>query len=55
MTTAGAGDVFVAKYSSAGTYLWAKRVGGSNTSSDDVAYGVAVDPSANCDGSGGTG
>ena len=28
LTTAGAGDVFVAKYSSAGTYLWAKRVGG---------------------------
>jgi hypothetical protein len=55
LTTAGAGDVFVAKYSSAGTYLWAKRLGGSDTSSDDVAYGVAVDPSANCDGNGGTG
>lgn len=55
LTAIGAGDVFVAKYSSAGTYLWAKRFGGSNASYGDYLYGVAVDSRSNCDGAGGAG
>jgi hypothetical protein len=55
LQSAGAADVFVAKYTSAGTYLWAKRIGGSHASYNDYAAGVAVDGSANCDGAGRTG
>ena len=55
LTTAGAADAFVAKYSSAGTYLWAKRFGGSNASYNDYLYGVAIDSRTNCDGQGGAG
>ena len=55
LTTAGAADAFVAKYSSTGTYIWAKRIGGSNSVTNDALAGVAVDESANCDGAGGTG
>jgi hypothetical protein len=55
LTSVGALDLFVAKYSSAGTYLWAKRFGGTSTSINDYVYGVAVDQSANCDGGGGSG
>ncbi len=55
LTTAGAGDVFVAKYSSAGTYLWARRFGANNTTTNDILSGVAVDSRANCDGVGGSG
>jgi hypothetical protein len=47
LTTAGAGDMFVAKYTSAGTYLWAKRFGNSHTSYNDYLNGVAVDGSGN--------
>ena len=39
-----------AKYSSSGVYLWAKRFGG--WAGDDYAYAIAVNPRANCDGSG---
>ena len=55
LTALGAGDVFLAKYSSSGAYLWAKRFGGSNASYPDYAAGLAVDNSSNCGGSGGTG
>jgi len=55
LTTVGGGDVFVAKYSSRGTYLWAKRFGGSNASYNDYLYGVAVDSRENCDGAGSAG
>ncbi len=51
VTSAGSGDVMVAKYNGAGTPLWAKRFGGT---ANDSAYAVAVDRSANCDGAGGT-
>ncbi len=51
MHSAGAGDVFLAKYTAAGAPVWSKRFGGTGT---DIAYGVAVDRSANCDGAGGT-
>jgi hypothetical protein len=44
LTNAGQADIFVAKYTSAGSYLWAKGVGGIG---DDRAYGVAVDRAGN--------
>ena len=40
LTSAGSKDIFVAKYSSAGAYIWSRSFGSSN---DDYAYGVAVD------------
>jgi hypothetical protein len=40
LTSAGMRDIFVAKYSGTGQYLWSKRFGSSG---DDVVNGVAVD------------
>ena len=40
----GSSDPFVVKYNSSGTKQWTKQLG---TSSDDRAYGVAVDSSGN--------
>jgi len=37
-------DIFVAKYSSSGTYFWAEGFGGV---SSDVGSGIAVDKSGN--------
>ena len=39
-TSAGGADMVLAKYSSAGAYTWAKRIGGA---SDDFVQSVAVD------------
>ena len=44
VTSAGSSDIFVAKYSPTGAYIWAKRFGGSL---DDVAHVVTVDSSGN--------
>jgi hypothetical protein len=44
LTTAGGRDIFVAKFSATGTYLWAKRFGGT---SDDWVRGIAVDGAGN--------
>jgi hypothetical protein len=45
LTSAGGNDVFIAKYSgTSGAHVWSKRFG--NTS-NDAAYGVAVDSSSN--------
>ena len=44
LASAGGKDIFLAKYSSAGAYVWSKRIGGSL---DDVASSVAVDGSGN--------
>ncbi len=38
-TSAGANDIFVAKYSPSGAYQWVKRAGGSV---NDVGYGIKV-------------
>ncbi len=43
-TNAGGSDAFLAKYSSSGEYFFTKQFG---SSSDDYAYGVAVDTSGN--------
>ncbi len=51
LTSAGVGDIFLAKYSPAGAPLWARRYGGTG---NDRGYGVAIDRRANCDGAGGT-
>jgi chitodextrinase len=40
LTSAGSQDIFVAKYSAAGTPQWSKRFGGPY---DDIGYGLAVD------------
>jgi hypothetical protein len=40
LTNGGANDIFLAKYDTAGTALWAKRAGGG---SDDYSYGITVD------------
>ena len=51
LRSAGEGDVFLAKYTSAGAPVWSKRFGGTGS---EIAYSVAADRSANCDGAGGT-
>ncbi len=43
--TYGAEDVFLAKYTSAGVFLWSKNMGGS--ANGDRGYGLAADPSGN--------
>lgn len=40
LTSNGSSDLFVAKYTSTGSFIWAFRVGGTNR---DAAYGVAID------------
>jgi hypothetical protein len=40
LVSAGAEDIFVAKYTSAGLLSWAKRLGGSGS---DIATGIALD------------
>jgi len=42
----GGFDVFLAKYSSTGSVLWAARITGTTTS-QDIGYGVATDSSGN--------
>ena len=44
LSSAGNGDIFVAKYSTQGTPLWSRRAGGAQ---DDRAKAVAVDGSGN--------
>jgi len=44
LTSAGEYDVFVSKLTSAGNFVWAKRLGGA---SNETATGVAVDGSGN--------
>src|SRR5207244_8186432 len=44
LTSQGANDIFVAKYSSAGVLSWAKRFGGTW---EDIGAAVAVDGSDN--------
>jgi hypothetical protein len=44
VSVSGSRDIFVTKTSSAGNFVWAKKMGGS---SDDEANGIAVDGSGN--------
>jgi hypothetical protein len=43
-TTNGSADIFVVKYDSSGTELWAKRAGGNHA---DVAYSIHADAAGN--------
>ena len=40
LTSAGQADVFIAKYSSDGNFIWAKSLGGAG---DDVGYSIVLD------------
>jgi uncharacterized protein (AIM24 family) len=44
LNSAGGGDIFVAKFSSSGTHIWSKRLGGVNS---DAGYSVGVDDNGN--------
>jgi len=44
LTSAGAKDIFILKLNSAGNFVYAKRMGGSN---DDIVQGLAVDQPGN--------
>jgi hypothetical protein len=44
LTDKGTGDIFVAKLSATGQWLWAVSAGGTG---DDTPYGLALDPSGN--------
>jgi hypothetical protein len=44
LSSAGSTDIFISKLDSGGNFVWAKRIGGS---SDDFAYGLALDASTN--------
>jgi hypothetical protein len=45
LTSLGNPDVFIAKYTTAGLYVWAKSIGGSTLS--DVGYSIKTDGSGN--------
>lgn len=44
LVSSGSADAFIAKYSSSGTLIWAKKIGGSFF---DIAYSLALDPLGN--------
>ncbi len=44
LTSAGSGDIFIAKYDASGNYVWAGNMGGTFA---DYGYGIAVDGSGN--------
>jgi hypothetical protein len=44
LTSAGHNDIFVSKFDSSGTFVWAKRMGGTDY---DVSYSIAVDMYSN--------
>jgi hypothetical protein len=50
-TTAGSADIFVVKYDSSGTVLWAKRAGGNRS---DIPYCIYADSSGNAFVTGGS-
>jgi len=50
LTSAGSSDIYAAKYDSSGAYQWALNIGGISA---DRGYGIAVNSSGNCYGTGG--
>jgi VCBS repeat-containing protein len=47
MASAGGGDIFVSKLDSAGSFVWAARMGGPSTTVSDEASAIALDSSGN--------
>jgi hypothetical protein len=47
LTASGSSDIYVAKRSAAGAWLWAVRAGGPGVSSLDYSYAIAADASGN--------
>lgn len=47
LTSAGSSDIFVSKLDAAGNFVWAKRMGGTNTSNGDGGYGIVLDAAEN--------
>jgi hypothetical protein len=47
LTPGGANDLFLAKYSASGAYIWAESVGGSSSASYVVVTSLALDESGN--------
>ncbi len=47
LESAGFLDIYVAKYNGSGDLMWAKRAGGSGSTSNDVGFGIAVDVNGN--------
>lgn len=46
LNSAGGKDIFLAKYAPDGHCLWARGMGGTGT--QDMSWGLAIDPSGNC-------
>lgn len=44
LTSAGVDDVYISKFDSSGNYVWARRMGGTDS---DIGAGVAVDSNGN--------
>lgn len=44
LTSAGSSDIFITKFNSAGNFIWARRIGGTNF---DICYGTTVDAFGN--------
>ncbi|HEX6428577.1 MAG TPA: SBBP repeat-containing protein, partial [Niastella sp.] len=44
LTSAGSNDIFIAKYDGNGSYIWAKRIGGTGS---DAGIAIAVDANGN--------
>jgi hypothetical protein len=47
LTSVGTSDIFVAKYASSGTLVWAKRAGGPEDLADESGVSIAVDSMGN--------
>lgn len=46
LTSSGTSDIFISKLTSAGSYVWARRIGGP-TGGSEIGHGIAVDPAGN--------
>ena len=47
LTSAGSGDIFVAKYASDGVLLWVKQAGGTDPDFFDLGFGITTDGQGN--------
>ncbi len=47
LNSVGSGDIFLTKSDSSGNFSWAKSFGGSQTSCNDIAFGLSIDKNEN--------